>query len=220
MVVHPQAGGTPYNALAYYSPNGNLVARHRKLQPTNAERTVYGRGDGRDVFVVDTGFGRVGGLICSEHTMGRISAEVVARLAISDPDEAPSIGGGMAGFIGPDGRWLGEPHRDSEAIGYAEVDLRRIAAAKYFTDCAGHYARPDVFTFGINRKAQEPLSASGGGVSSVNVRPNRRTSGQGRIRLPRNDSDRDDLNGGGHALHSSAHRTGRNLVCGLRAVDD
>lgn len=215
MGMDEREGGTLYNTLAYYSPNGRLVARHRKLQPTNAERTVWGRGDGRDVFVIDTGFGRLGGLICFEHTMdlnsyalatlgeqihvavwpainathadpnagsfdhysttlassyairnqcfvvvaqGRISEEIVERLAVRDDADAPTVGGGIAGFLGPDGKWIGEPHRDTEAIVYAEFDLGGIAFAKYFADSAGHYARPDVFSFGIDHAAREPLS--------------------------------------------------------------
>src|SRR5690554_915426 len=43
--VNEREGGTLYNTMAWFSPEGELVARHRKLQPTNAERTVWGRGE-------------------------------------------------------------------------------------------------------------------------------------------------------------------------------
>lgn len=211
-------GGTLYNTLAYYSPQGELVARHRKLQPTNAERTVWGRGDGRDVFVLDTELGRIGGLICFEHTMdlsayalaslgeqihvsvwpginathadpnadsfdhysvtlassyairnqcfvvfvqGRISEEIVAKLGIDDPENAPTVGGGMSGVIGPDGKWVQPPHRDDVALVTVDIDLSTIAFAKFFADSAGHYARPDVFSFGIEHGPQTPLSIQG-----------------------------------------------------------
>ncbi len=62
-------GGTIYNTLAYFSPEGTLVERHRKLVPTGAERTVWGRGDGSTLRVVDTPNGRIGGLICWENYM-------------------------------------------------------------------------------------------------------------------------------------------------------
>jgi nitrilase len=64
-----QHGGTIYNTLLYFSPNGSLVERHRKLVPTGSERTVWGMGDGSTLRVVDTPFGRVGGLICWENYM-------------------------------------------------------------------------------------------------------------------------------------------------------
>ena len=62
-------GGTIYNTVLYFSPQGELVNRHRKLVPTGAERTVWGMGDGSTLKVVETPFGRVGGLICWENYM-------------------------------------------------------------------------------------------------------------------------------------------------------
>lgn len=55
-------GSTIYNTLLYFSPDGRLVERHRKLRPTGSERTVWGMGDGSTLRVVDTEHGRVGGL--------------------------------------------------------------------------------------------------------------------------------------------------------------
>jgi nitrilase len=62
-------GGTIYNTVLYFSPDGALVERHRKLVPTGAERTVWGMGDGSTLRVVDTPLGRLGGLICWENYM-------------------------------------------------------------------------------------------------------------------------------------------------------
>jgi nitrilase len=62
-------GATIYNTVLYFSPQGELVERHRKLVPTGAERTVWGMGDGSTLRVVPTDFGRIGGLICWENYM-------------------------------------------------------------------------------------------------------------------------------------------------------
>ena len=48
-------------------PDGETIARRRKLKPTHVERTVYGEGDGRDLAIFDTALGRVGALCCWEH---------------------------------------------------------------------------------------------------------------------------------------------------------
>jgi nitrilase len=64
-----QHGGTIFNTVLYFSADGALVGRHRKLVPTGSERTVWGMGDGSTLRVVDTPFGRVGGLICWENYM-------------------------------------------------------------------------------------------------------------------------------------------------------
>jgi len=62
-------GATIYNTLLYLSPDGVLVEKHRKLVPTGSERTVWGMGDGSTLRVVETPFGRIGGLICWENYM-------------------------------------------------------------------------------------------------------------------------------------------------------
>ena len=62
-------GGTLYNTLLYFGPDGRLLGRHRKLVPTLSERLVWGAGDGSDLDVYDTPLGRLGGLICYEHQM-------------------------------------------------------------------------------------------------------------------------------------------------------
>ena len=62
--VEPERPGTIYNSLLYHSPAGELALHHRKLVPTNHERLVWGQGDGRGLSAVETGFGRLGGLIC------------------------------------------------------------------------------------------------------------------------------------------------------------
>jgi nitrilase len=67
--VEPERPGTIYNALLYHAPDGSLALHHRKLVPTNHERLIWGQGDGRGLNAVETGFGRVGGLICWENYM-------------------------------------------------------------------------------------------------------------------------------------------------------
>ena len=74
-------GRTLYNTLLYFNDKGEIVGRHRKLQPTMAERVVWGKGDGSDLGVFDMSVGRVSGLICWEHTMD------LARYALTSEGE-------------------------------------------------------------------------------------------------------------------------------------
>ncbi len=67
--VNERDGGTVYNTICFFGPDGALLAKHRKLQATGAERVVWGSGDGSTLAVIDTPFGRVGGLICWENYM-------------------------------------------------------------------------------------------------------------------------------------------------------
>ena len=71
--VHEREGSfsraTIYNTLVTIGADGSVLNRHRKLVPTNPERMVWGQGDASGLRVVDTAFGRLGGLICWENYM-------------------------------------------------------------------------------------------------------------------------------------------------------
>ncbi|MGB8879968.1 MAG: carbon-nitrogen hydrolase family protein [Solirubrobacteraceae bacterium] len=60
--------GTLYNTALYLGPSG-LLARHRKLMPTQHERVFHGIGAGDDLSVIEAAGARVGGLICWENRM-------------------------------------------------------------------------------------------------------------------------------------------------------
>jgi nitrilase len=62
-------GGTIYNTVLYFDPEGRLLGKHRKLMPTGSERTVWGMGDGSTLVSFATPFGRIGGLTCMENLM-------------------------------------------------------------------------------------------------------------------------------------------------------
>jgi len=64
-----KGGRTCYNATVAYDKDGTLLGVHRKILPTYAERYVWGRGDGSGLLAWDSSIGRIGSLICWEHTM-------------------------------------------------------------------------------------------------------------------------------------------------------
>jgi nitrilase len=63
------SGASLFNTLLYFSPEGNLMGKHRKLVPTGGERLVFAQGDGSTLGVFDTPLGKIGGLICWENYM-------------------------------------------------------------------------------------------------------------------------------------------------------
>ena len=81
MGLHERDGGTLYNTMLYLGADGRILGKHRKLVPTYTERLVWGRGDGSTLTVVDTDFGRLGGLVCWEHWMP------LARAAMHQKEE-------------------------------------------------------------------------------------------------------------------------------------
>jgi len=60
---------TLYCTVIYFGPDGALLGKHRKLKPTASERLIWGEGDGSTLTVVDTPYGKMGGLICWENYM-------------------------------------------------------------------------------------------------------------------------------------------------------
>ena len=226
MGVNEREGGTLYNTLLYFDDKGALIGRHRKLQPTHAERTIWGRGDANDVFVLDTPFGRLSGLICWEHTMdlaryaltmkgeqihiaawpavsalthnphsgifdnvseaaarhhalagqtfvinvqSRIDEDTLEKLGLTGRPEMARVGGGWTAIVGPDGQIIAGPNRDDEAIIYADIDLFDIVPVKYACDSAGHYARPDVFAFGVRPAPGGGAPGDWAAVTAANV---------------------------------------------------
>jgi nitrilase len=62
-------GGTLYCTVLFFSPQGHLMGKHRKLMPTAMERLLWGFGDGSTMPVFDTSVGKVGTVICWENYM-------------------------------------------------------------------------------------------------------------------------------------------------------
>ena len=70
---------TLYCTLLYFGPDGRILGLHRKLKPTGSERLIWGEGDGSTLTVLDTEFGRVGGLICWENYMPLARAAMYSK---------------------------------------------------------------------------------------------------------------------------------------------
>lgn len=200
-----QRGGTLYNTLLYFGPDGTLLGKHRKLKPTASERLIWGEGDGSTLTTVSTPFGILGGLICWENYMPLARMAMYAKgveiyvaptadnrdswqatiqhialegrcfvlacnqfMTRSDiPADWEDIGpgpevisrGGSA-IIGPLGEYLAGPLFGEEGILVAELPLGRIAEARFDFDAAGHYNRPDVFTFSVDERELATITPS------------------------------------------------------------
>lgn len=67
------------------------------------------------------------------------------------PEGREWINTGNSCIIAPNGKIIAGPLEAKEGILYAEIDLNEIISAKRSFDAVGHYARPDVFNFSVNK---------------------------------------------------------------------
>ena len=67
--VIEREGATLYCTALFFDGAKGLVAKHRKLMPTGAERLIWGFGDGSTMPVIETALGRIGAVICWENYM-------------------------------------------------------------------------------------------------------------------------------------------------------
>lgn len=189
-----RSGGTLYCTALFFAPDGTLAGKHRKLMPTAMERLIWGFGDGSTLPVLETGFGRIGAVICWENYMPLLRAamyqqaiQIYCAPTVDDREAWPvtmrhialegrcfvlsacqyteKIRGGSM-IVNPMGKILAGPSYDHECILTAELDLGEIAEGKFDLDVAGHYARPDVFRLEVSTASSEHLS--GGGTASQN----------------------------------------------------
>jgi nitrilase len=69
------------------------------------------------------------------------------------PEGKEWINKGNSCIVNPMGQIIAGPLEAKQEVLYAEIDLGQVAEWKWLFDVTGHYARPDVFKFAVNRHA-------------------------------------------------------------------
>ncbi|NUU34343.1 MULTISPECIES: carbon-nitrogen hydrolase family protein [Pseudomonas] len=89
-----------------------------------------------------------------------VSEEIIEQMETLNPEARQLLtrsNSAFTGFLGPDGRVLGEPLIDRDGITYADIDLNRCIQPRQMHDITGHYNRFDIFELKVNRKALTPV---------------------------------------------------------------
>lgn len=71
------------------------------------------------------------------------------------PDDNEWINTGKSSVIAPGGSVIAGPVEKENTILYADIDLQKVRSARRTLDVGGHYSRPDVFTFEVDRQKQK-----------------------------------------------------------------
>lgn len=77
--VIERSGHSLYCTALFFTPQGGLVAKHRKLMPTGTERLIWAKGDGSTLPVIDGEAGRLGAAICWENYMPLLRTAMYAK---------------------------------------------------------------------------------------------------------------------------------------------
>lgn len=68
------------------------------------------------------------------------------------PQDKVKAGGGWSAIIHPFCVFLGGPHTGSkEELVTADIDLKQLGMVKVWIDSSGHYRRPEILKFSVNR---------------------------------------------------------------------
>jgi predicted amidohydrolase len=67
--LDPISAGTVYCTLLFISAEGEILGKHRKMKPTDGERTAWGEGDATGLRPYARDYAAISGLNCWEHNM-------------------------------------------------------------------------------------------------------------------------------------------------------
>ncbi|GAB7541756.1 carbon-nitrogen hydrolase family protein [Cupriavidus sp. 8B] len=87
-----------------------------------------------------------------------VSEEIIEAMSPLNPKARELLSrrnSAFSGFLGPDGRVIGEPLIDVEGIVYADIDLSRCIQPRQMHDITGHYNRFDIFDLRVDRRPQQ-----------------------------------------------------------------
>jgi aliphatic nitrilase len=152
--VNERDKGTLYNSQIFIDDHGNFLGKRRKIMPTGQEKTVWGWGYGNDIRVFDTSIGRIGGLICYEHSMA------LARYALYSLGEEIHVAGW------PGANFKSQP-RDRSKVVDAAMRHTAFEGQVFVVFSSSCISKEEVdFYLQLDPSNKEVLSP-GGGISGI-----------------------------------------------------
>ncbi|MCX7169546.1 MAG: carbon-nitrogen hydrolase family protein [Proteobacteria bacterium] len=149
-----EGGRTCYNSAFFIEADGTPLGVHRKLQPTYAERYLWGQGDGSTLSVFAMQSARVGALACWEHTMNLARQALIEQQAEIHAGLWPSLST-LAGF-------------DQVANLQIEAMMKNHAlTGQCFVVCASSPVSQEMLAFMEQHLGPQQLMTAGGGWTAI-----------------------------------------------------
>ncbi|MEM9445782.1 MAG: Nit6803 family nitrilase [Verrucomicrobiota bacterium] len=138
-----------YNPLARYV----LMTEHEQIHCSQFPGSMVGQTFADQIQVTIRHHALESGCFVVNAT-GWLTDEQREKIA-PDPKVRQALTGGcFTAIVSPEGKLLGEPITSGEGICIAELDFDLITKRKRMLDSVGHYARPDLFSFSVDRSSR------------------------------------------------------------------
>lgn len=146
---------TLFNSQVFIDTDGTILGVHRKIQPTFAERYLWGQGDGWMLRTFDTKAGyKLGGLCCWEHTINGARQALIADNQHVHAGAWPSLST-LAGF---------------EDVADAQIEAlmkTHALTGQVFVICASNYVDETCLRWLREHLGEIDLVKAGGGWSAI-----------------------------------------------------